>query len=220
MIEISLSALNNKDLFTLSKRTHELILAAKTPEMGIDLYFNLFDQVFQQYQAAMEKPVLSAGVIAQKDSARDEMWIALRAHVKNYLRHPDTAMSTKAKAVMAELDKYGTSVYSKSYESETAIIQNVSQTLETKFATELVEMNANVWFELLKQAGNDFEDSLRYFNEQKANANEVDAAYKVRPQLEDALRKLFLFLPMQAEVSGDKNLEKLVKQLKVEIGRF
>ena len=65
-----------------------------------------------------------------------------------------------------------------------------------------VEMNANVWFELLKQAGNDFEDSLRYFNEQKANANEVDAAYKVRPQLEDALRKLFLFLPMQAEVSG------------------
>jgi len=218
MIGISLSKLKNNVLFTLCLRVYELIVARKTPEMGIDLYFNRFLEAYTKYKEAMEKAVFSASELARKDSFRDQMWVAVRIHVKNYLRHPDLA--AKAEAVLAELDKYGGSVYVQSYEAETAIIQNVCTTLESGFSGELADMHADGWFSLLKQANNDFEKAQRTFNAQKTDANEVDAASIVRPDLEDALRKLFIFLPMQAEVSGNADLEKLVKQLETEVSRF
>lgn len=218
MIEIALSKLKKNALFTLCLRVYELILARKTPEMGIDLYFDRFVDIYNQYKAAMGKAVLSAAELAQKDSFRDSMWVALRAHVKNYLRHPQLA--PKAEAILTEIDKYGPAVYDQSYEAETAVIKGVSDTLDTKFSADLVEMHADVWFNLLKQADADFETAQRTFNAQKTEADEIDAASSLRPQLDDALRKLFLFLPMQAEVSGNKDLEKLVKQLEVEVSRF
>jgi|GEM_PF-3910156 hypothetical protein len=218
MIEISLSKLKNNTLFTLCLRVHELVLAQKTPEMGIDLFFNRFAEAYNLYKAAMEKVVLSAADVAQKDSFRDTMWVALRAHVKNYLRHPK--LSAKAEAILAELDKYGSAVYSQSYEAETAIIKSVCNTLDATFSTDLNKIQANVWFDLLKQADAEFEAAQRSFNKQKTDANEVDAASTIRPELEDALRKLFAFLPMQAEVTSDENLVKLVKQLEVEVSRF
>lgn len=218
MIEIALSKLKNNALFTLSLRVYELLLALKSPEMGIDLFFNQFVEAYNKYKAAMEKSVLSAADLALKDSTRDSMWVALRTHVKNYLRHP--SLAPKAEAILSELDKYGPAVYDQSYESETAIIQSVTQTLEANFLDDLTEMQAIVWFDLLKQADNDFEAAQRTFNEQKTSADQVDAATTVRPELEEAVRKLFTFLPMQAEITGDKDLGKLVKQLEVEVSRF
>jgi hypothetical protein len=55
-------------------RVYELILPAKTPEMGIDLYFDRFVNAWNQFKAAMEKGVLSAAEIARLDSFRDRMW--------------------------------------------------------------------------------------------------------------------------------------------------
>ena len=66
----------------------------------------------------------------------------------------------------------------------------------------------------------DFETTLRAYNAQKSDADEVDAATSVRPRLEEALRKLLTFLPMQAEVTGNSSLNELVKQLEVEVSRF
>lgn len=218
MIEIALSKLKNNALFTLCMRVNELIMSQKTPEMGIDLYFDRFVAVYTQYKAAMEKAVLSAADLAQKDSFRDRIWVALRIHVKNYLRHP--ILASKAQAVLAELDKYGQVIYAQGYESETSIIQNVTTTLESQFANDLAEMHADVWFNLLKEANTDFETAQRTYNTQTTEAKEIEAATTVRPELEDALRKLFTFLPMQAEVSGNSDLEQLVKQLEVEVSRF
>ena len=146
------------------------------------------------------------------------MWVALRIHVKNYLRHPDLA--ARARLILAELDKYETSVYAQSYEAETAIIQNVCMALEAGFFGDLTAMHADVWFNLLRQANTEFETAQRAFNARKTGANEVDAASTVRPELEDALRKLLTFLPMQAEVTGHPVLQSLVKELEVEVSRF
>ena len=218
MIDISLSSLKNSALFTLSMRVYELILGVKTPEMGIDFYFNNFVTAYNKYKEAMEKSVLSSADVAAKDSFRDTIWVALRTHVKNYLRHPELA--PKANVILAELDKNGSSVYDQSYETETAIIQSVCQTLEANFSTDLAAIQANIWFDLLKTANTDFEAAQRKLNMQQTAANQVDAATTARPQLDDALRKLFTFLPMQAEVTGNGALQELVNELQTEASRF
>ena len=218
MIEIALSKLKNSALFTLSMRVYELIFPVKTPEMGIDLYFNLFTEAYTKYREAMEKAILNASETAQKDSFRDQMWSALRTHVKNYLRHPDFA--AKAQAILAEIDKNGLGVAHRSYEEETAIIQNVTTTLDTQFADDLTEIQGTVWLDLLKQANADFETTQHTFNTKATEARQIDAASTARPELQEALRKLLTFLPMQAEVSGNSELATLVKQLETEVSRF
>ncbi|GET24735.1 DUF6261 family protein [Prolixibacter sp. NT017] len=218
MIEIALSGLKNNVLFTLCKRIYELILSVKTEEMGIDFYFGRFEEAYAEYKAAMEKSVLSAAEIAEKDSFRDRMWSALRIHVKNYLRHP--LLGAKATPILNEIDKYGKQVVKQSYEAESAIIHNLTETLESGFTDDLAAMHADEWLSLLKDANTDFETTLRAYNAQKSNADEVDAATSVRPGLEEALRKLLTFLPMQAEVTGNSGLNELVKQLEVEVSRF
>ncbi|GET29091.1 DUF6261 family protein [Prolixibacter sp. SD074] len=218
MIEIALSRLKNNALFTLCKRIYELILSVKTEEMGIDFYFGRFEEAYAGYKAAMEKSVLSADEIAEKDSFRDQMWSALRIHVKNYLRHP--SLGAKAATILDEINKNGKRVAQQSYEAESAIIQNLSETLESGYGGDLAAMHADEWLTLLKDANTDFETTLRAFNAQKSDADEVDAATSVRPGLEEALRKLLMFMPMQAEVTGNNGLNELVKQLEVEVSRF
>jgi hypothetical protein len=138
--------------------------------------------------------------------------------VKNYLRHPD--LDDKAQAILAEIDKNGLHITHRSYEEETAIIQNVITALETGFADDLAAIQATVWFDLLKQANADFETAQRNFNAAQTTAHEIDAASTVRPELEEALRTLLTFLPMQAEVTGNADLAALVKELETEAARF
>lgn len=217
-MNISLSTLKNNSLFTLGLRINELVSKRITPEMGIDYYYNLFNKAFQEFKAAMEQAVFSAAELAEKDSFRDQMWVALRLHVKNYLRHPEE--SAAAQRILTEIDKYGSKIYSLSYESESAIIQNVCATLGNDFSSEMAAINAMVWFDLLVQANNDFEAAQRSVNQDKITANETEAATNVRPELEKAIRNLLAYIPMQAEVSGNAELQQLVKELEVETSRF
>lgn len=218
MLELNFNKLKNSSLFTLGMRVKDLIEAKKTPEMGIDFYFARYQPAFAKYKVAMERGVVRSGELAQKDAFRDSMWSALRAHVKNYLRHPQ--LSAVAKVVLAEIDKYGKRVGNKNYEDETAVIENVCTILENKHNADLTSLRANDWFDLLKQANTYFETAQRSYNEQVSVEKQTEAASSVRPELENAMRNLFSFLPMQAEVTGNSDLVELVNDLEVEISRF
>ncbi len=218
-IQIALSRLTTKDLFTLGLRVKEILSAKKTDEMGIDFYAKRFVRAFDLYSLAMQKDSVSTEDVQQTDSERDNLWIALRTHIKNYLRHPDATLCNYSKTLLAEMDKHGKNIYNLSYKAETAVLENLIKTFDNK-GTELAALYANHWYALLKEKQGEFEAKLRIFTQDLSENQQQDAAYLLRPELVQSIYALFRFLPMQVEMTDNADLKKMVEQLQVEAARF
>jgi hypothetical protein len=151
---------------------------------------------------------------------RDTYSKALLRHVKNYINHPDEEISGKAEQLLAELQKHGKQFYNKTYKEETAILEYVFKVGDEHFNDFIVTINADVWYNFLKEAQQDFEQTLRELSSENANEGEIESATSLRPGLENALRNLSAFMPLHYNVTQNEQLAKLIAQIKEEVKRF
>ncbi|MBI9069015.1 MAG: hypothetical protein JEZ09_17090 [Salinivirgaceae bacterium] len=220
MITISLSKLGNQELFTLGKRVSEILSAVDTEKMGIKLYADNFSLKFDAYKKSFEKLSVSAEQVAQKDALRDDYYIALRNTIRNFNYHPSTALKEKARKILGVLNKNGNQIYALNYKAESAALTSIISEIDKNWLTDVTEMGAHIWFNLLKPAQADFETTVSNFTAEKAENIKVTSATTARPEIEDAIRKLFTFLPLQYEMTQAPELSDLMGQLQVAADRF
>lgn len=218
-IKLALSALSVKELFTLGLRIKEIVASRMTEEMGINFYFNAFLLLLDQYATAMQKASISAEQLQLEDSGRDNLWIALRSHIYNFMRHPDAAISAIAKSLLHDMDKQGDRIYDKSYSTETAAIENVIALFDNR-TQDLQDIKADEWYTLLKEKQAAFESDLQLYDAAKTDNKQQEAAYSLRPTFIESIDKLFNFLPMQAEITDNADLQDIVNLLQTEADRF
>ena len=220
MIDIAMSSLGNQELFTLGGRVNDTIGKYDAAALGFQLYAERFSTAFQAYKASFEKEPVSAEEVSQKDELRDNYYKALRSHVRNYRFHPDPDMVRKSKELVAILNMKGKRVYAEGYKVETAALVAILARIEKEALPIVQELGATMWYDFLKQAQTDFEASIHDHTEEKAESNKVVSATKNRAGLIDAITKLFTFLPLHYEMTGDENLGRLIDQLQEEADRF
>ncbi|MBN1252013.1 MAG: hypothetical protein JXR51_01680 [Bacteroidales bacterium] len=220
MITLSFSRTGTRELFTLGTRIKELLSNYNAEELGIKLYVDNFNEKYQTYKNSIEKQEISADVLTQKDSLRDNYFLALRGHLRNFRYHPDDAKKENANKIIAILNKEGENIHRAAYKTETAALISIINEIENTSNGMLEDLNAAEWFNLLKQAQNDFEESLKKYSENKAEIQKVSSASDNRKSFEESMRKLFMFLPMQYEMTSNTELDNLIRQLQVIADRF
>ncbi|NJN27054.1 MAG: hypothetical protein HC819_14295 [Cyclobacteriaceae bacterium] len=220
MMEIALTSLDNQQLFTLASRVETLLGKQDTSALGIKPYADKFLSRFSDYKTSFEKQSLNTEQIAQKDGERDNMYIALRNHIRNYHYHPESDKKEKARKLLSVLNQHGQQVYSESYSVETAALEAIISEFDKNQLPVLEELRATEWFTNLKNAQADFEKTVLGHTELKAESAKIDSATKSRSGLVDALRKLFLFMPLHYEMTQSAPLGSLIDQLQIESDRI
>ena len=220
MISIALSNLRNNELLTLCLRTNEIISAVDADLLGFALYKDLFTSAYNVFKNGMEHQSVSTEEVAVADNQRDEMLKGLTNHLRNYRYHPDENKRQLARTILGNITKHGSRIYDDSYETETAKLTQIVTVIETGHSASLGEIAAEEWFELVKDSNANFEQTLRKYNGDKVLDENTLSATKARAELIDAIRKLFTFLPLQAEITQNAELIQMVGQLKVEAERF
>lgn len=220
MIEIALSKLGTKELFTLGSRITEGISNYDTKALGIKMYADNFESKFDKYRVSFEKQHVSAELISIKDESRDDYYIALRNHIRNFQYHPSLDVKDKAKKLMSVLNKNGNQIYSSSYKAETAALSVIFTEIDKNHVATIKELGSDVWYNLLKQSQTDFEKTVHEHSGEKAEASKIESATTNRAELVDAINKLFMFLPLHNEMKQNADLSKLIGQLQAEADRF
>ena len=121
---------------------------------------------------------------------------------------------------MAVLNKNGNQIYSSSYKAETAALSAIFAEIDKNYVATLKELGADVWYDLLKQAQTEFEETVHKHSGEKAEASKIESATTNRAELVDAINKLFMFLPLHNEMKQNANLSTLIGQLQAEADRF
>lgn len=220
MIDISLSRLGTRDLYTFSKRIRELIVAYDAEALGIKIYTDKLIQKMDYYDTSFEKQTVTAQEVAQKVALRGNYFVALRTHIRNYMYHPDAILRQTANKVLAILNKYGKSIYNEGYNVESAAYSAIFTELDKDYIEAMNQLTATMWYNFLKEAQTDFESTVKNVTEEKAESDKIVSASEARKELEDAIRRFFTFLPLQYEMTQAPELSDLIGQLQVAADRF
>ncbi|NJO90221.1 MAG: hypothetical protein HC831_15705 [Chloroflexia bacterium] len=220
MLSINYSKLNNDKFYTLALRIKEISDQYSAEELGIMLYVKNFVDEFIKYKEAMLRIAAGLKIIGEKDAVRDTYSKALRNHVKNYINHPDNELSRLAKALLAEIDKHGKQFYNKTNNEQTAILEYIFKVVEEIYNDFIAETHTDIWYNLLKESQIDFEKTVRKITKEKAEEGNVESASKIRPQLTEAIRNLFTFLPLHFNITKDEQLSKLIAELEEELKKY
>ncbi len=220
MLNVPYSRLQNDDLYALALRTDEILAPRPIDEMGITLYYNNFKKNYEKYKQSMQHISSNAKAVQLKDGVRDDYSRSFIRHIENYLCYPDEAIRKRVTELLQEIYKHGPNIQKRSYKKETTILETIIAKIEAEFMDLMEQTQAMVWLNLLKEAQTDFEKTLREYTKNKKDDEKVDAPTTVRPDLVGAMRKLFTFLPMQYELTGNEELGQIIEQLKVELRRF
>lgn len=213
MIAVSISTLSNADLFAFVSQVNNILSDTDADIPGIELYVNNFTERYIAYKESYENTSAFAEQVLVKDTQRDDYFIALTTHIKNFKHHPDPKFRKKADELVAILNKEGNKVYQLSHNSETAALQEIIKTVDANYLPDMELLGALVWYNLLKEVEAEFELIMNDYVEKKKKTVKLDAATGIRKELESSVRKLLTFLPMQFELTHNETLGQLVDQL-------
>ena len=118
------------------------------------------------------------------------------------------------------LNKDGKLIYGDSYSAESASMESSIKEIELKHVADLELLFATEWFQLLKDAQLDFENTVRVVNEQVTDSKLISSATTTRKALEDAMRKLFAFLQLHQAMTENVELDELNREIQTEGDRF
>jgi hypothetical protein len=220
MTSIAVSLLSNAELFSFSSRIKELILPLDTQGLGIKVYADNFIAKFGVYQQAYEKPPVSAREIMQKDALCDGYFIALNTHLRNFNYHPDAAKRDRATKLLNLLNKEGKPVYKLAMNKQLAALTAAINTIDATALSDIEDLEALTWYGLLKEAHNDFLQTVSRITDNKAESAKIAPASIARKELEEAVRRLFAFIELQYGISQAAELSQLMGQVQAAADRY
>jgi hypothetical protein len=220
MIKIALSKLGNDELYTFGIRIENLLSKFNVELLGILLYVNLFLSKLVIYSKSYEKQSAGAKVVEHKDSIRDNYFLALRTHVENFKRHDTVEKRQASSKLLAILNKDGKGIYKESYSVESASLETTIKKFDLNHSADLELLMATEWYQLMKAAQIDFETTLSKVIAEVADKKVTASASNTRKPLEEAIRKLFNFLPLHQEMTDSPELADMIRRIQTECDRF
>ena len=220
MIKIALSRLGNDELYTFANRIENLLSTFNVKRLGILLYVNLFLSKLVIYSASYEKQSASAKEVEHKDSIRDNFFLALRTHIDNFKRHDAEEKRQASSKLLAILNKDGKGIYNESYSVESASLESSIIEFDLNHSADIELLAATEWYQLMKAAQIDFEITLSKVNAEVADKKVIASASNTRKPLEEAIRKLFNFIPLHQEITNSPELADMIRKIQTECNRF
>ena len=97
-------------------------------------------------------------LLAQHDDERDRYLAGISLLLQAYLNHFDNAIRQAARRLLDHLNSYGSRIYNKSYQEESAIITDLISEWETNAnrATDVATVGLGDWLNHLKTVNTDF----------------------------------------------------------------
>ena len=220
MIKIALSRLGNDELYTFGNRIEKLLSTFNVDPLGILLYVNLFLSKLVIYSESYEKQNASAKEVEHKDSIRDNFFLALRTHIDNFKRHDAEEKRQASSKLLAILNKDGKGIYNESYSVESASLKSTIIEFDLNHSANIELLAATEWYQLMKAAQIDFETTLSKVNAEVADKKVIASASNTRKPLEEAIRKLFNFIPLHQEMTNSPELADMIRKIQAEFDRF
>ncbi len=220
MIKISLSKVSNQDLYTFGDHIRKFLSKFNVELLGILMFVQRFLQALTIFERSIEKQTASSEAISILDSLRDNYFVALKAHLRNFEHHPDAAKRKKAQTIYDILTKEGEYIHKKGYSTQSAAFRAAIKEIDAKYLEDIELLFAGEWYQFLKEAQRVFDEAIIKHTEQKADEATIASATESRRELENSLRKLFAFLPMQHELTQDNDLEDLIRKVQAEADRY
>ena len=184
------------------------------------LYVNLFLSKLVIYSESYEKQNASAKEVEHKDSIRDNFFLALRTHIDNFKRHDAEEKRQASSKLLAILNKDGKGIYNESYSVESASLKSTIIEFDLNHSANIELLAATEWYQLMKAAQIDFETTLSKVNAEVADKKVIASASNTRKPLEEAIRKLFNFIPLHQEMTNSPELADMIRKIQAECDRF
>ncbi len=220
MLKFALSRLGNDQLYTFGGRIKNLLENFNAEALGILFFVTLFLEKLVIFEVSYEKENAEAKLVATKDAIRDNNYVALRNHIKNYKRHDSEEKRRIAKNLLQILNKDGNQIYRERYSIESASLKSTIKEFDAKHLADLELLYATEWYEMLKAAQVDFEKTVTEVNEASADQALIVSATTSRKELEEAIRKLFRIIPMRQEETESPKLADMIRKIQKECDRF
>ncbi|WP_146192217.1 DUF6261 family protein [Marinilabilia rubra] len=168
-------------------------------------HFNAFSNAFEVNHKNPYTPLK-----AQKDSERDEAFVAFRNFVEacSHRRNPEVAQA--AVKIMGIINRYGWTLWRSGYKTETAKIDNLVADLEANHIEELSVMGARDWLDELEAANADFKEVAM---KSILQAEDDPTLTETRVPLESALRSLLSITELLNESEQTAEMKELIESL-------
>ncbi len=218
-MRVPFSKLNNKELYTLCQRIDEIIWRYPIDTMGLRLYYDEFKLAFEKYEIGVKQENESASIVAQADVERDDAYQGFEGNLKNYIFFPDQDIKSKLVELLGKISKFGSRVIYRKYQEETTIILSIVSMVEEGYMDLMQKTHTDVWFNLLKEKQEKFEQILDEHTK-ALSENELESATSVRPKLVISMRNMLTFMPLHYKVTLNEDLDMVIRQLTVELEKF
>ncbi len=159
---LNLQRLRNEEHFQFHTETTDLVDKYQPETLGIGMFFPFYRESLNQEKQALTKTGKSEFTddIASADTRRDNILIGFSATVRAAEKHFDPMVKEAAGRIGFLLDKYGR-INDKSYEQETAAVNNLIEELEHDCLDELMIIHLEPWLDQLRVANRDFENRMQ-----------------------------------------------------------
>ncbi len=210
---INYSLLTSKELFTFIIRVVALFTGKVLNGTGLDVFFKNLKDALNPFSNALERETKDPFTekLAQKDSERDEGFLAFRNYVEACSHRNKAGWHDAATKILAIIKKHGWSAAHFGNKKETAAITNITSEIRTKCGAEVTLLDANDWLTELEVAQQAFETTM---NESVVPpvANEPTIA-ETRPKVTEALKSLFSMISLQYTATGNAQLAEYAKSI-------
>lgn len=213
MIEsINYSLLSNPSLYTLAQRCLAFYLETGTSLAGLKIFTDKVDTHMKVFGKSFERKKSSpfTALKAQKDSERDEAFIAFRNFVEACTHRPKAEWQQPATEVLNTIKRYGWSAWNVGYQKETAILHNLIDDLRTHHSVSLEALTATEWLDELETAQQTFEAIKK---ESVSQTTDLPTLTETRPKLEEAMRSLLSMTELLNQAAPNELLGQLIVHL-------
>ena len=184
----------------------------------IEALFNAFKQTFAIEDDAY-KLILKSAItrqLSQLDGVRDSDWTNLIGNVNLLLKHFNTAIADAAYRVKIEFDGFG-NIAQKGYNSETADIVNIIQSLRGKLAADVATLGLAEWVDRLEQSNLDFMAAFSERGDEQTDKNTLGRMRDARLATDGDYRAIVNRINAGIEYNGPQEYEAFVGRLNTHI---
>ena len=177
MIEsIYLKVLRNTEFLQFLKDVSAIVKKQGAKDLNVEAQWKALQRSVDQLEGLIQQDgaLDLTEVVAALDDRRDEALTGIISFVESMTNHFDPAKRSAAKALKADVDRYGSGLPRLNYQAETSVISSICDNWESKPGLkEKVEMlGLTDWLKELKTANKLFNE--KYLERIKAEANAPD----------------------------------------------
>lgn len=154
--------------------------------------------------------------VTECDSRRDQAMIAFATYAEACSKRLNNTVSGAGKAIMNEIDSYGSGITRRPMLEESAILLALFAKIKNSpFLSECLQnMNGQQWMDELEQAEQEFTESVEHRGDAKLERNE-EISSEVCKEIRKEFESFFKYLDVMCDLNSDVAYLKLVKEINI-----